>query len=191
MPRQRQRATLESGLRLDLKDLIRPGAGKPGAQMAGSLKRDGETLVQIIADLMEYGGNLILQHGDKRQHFHLVASKRHLGGRQWYVLCPRSRRKVRVLWKPYGADVFASRYVWGRQAAYQSQFHDPIGRAWQTQAKIKARLIGDLNPDDWELPPKPKRMRWATYNRMVAKFDEAEEVKDDQLMKVVARFGRL
>ena len=91
----------------------------------------------------------------------------------------------------YGADVFASRHVWGRRAAYQSQFHDPIGRALQTQAKIKARLIGDLNPDDWDLPPKPKRMRSATYNRMVAKFDQAEEVKDDQLMKVVARFGRL
>jgi hypothetical protein len=28
---------------------------------------------------------------------------------------------------------------------------------------IKARLIGDLNPEDWELPPKPRWMRWATY----------------------------
>jgi hypothetical protein len=32
------------------------------------------------------------------------------------------------------------------------------------------RLIGDL-PDDWDLPPKPKWMRWRTYNRLVERFD--------------------
>ena len=29
------------------------------------------------------------------------------------------------------------------------------------KAKIKARLIGDLDPEEWELPPKPKWMRMA------------------------------
>jgi hypothetical protein len=29
-------------------------------------------------------------------------------------------------------------------------------RAHRGRAKIKARLIGSLDPDDWDLPPKPK-----------------------------------
>jgi hypothetical protein len=35
-----------------------------------------------------------------------------------------------------------------------------------------------FDPDEWEVPPKPKRMRWTTYNRAVEKFDEYEEILD-------------
>jgi hypothetical protein len=191
MPRHRERATLESGPRIDLADLIPRGAGRPGTQIGGMLKAGEDGPVHLVAELTEHGGSLTVRHGNTRQYLELSASERHRGGRQWYVRCPKTGRPARVLWKPYGATEFASRYFWGRRAAYSSQFLDPVQRAWRKQAKIKARLIGDLNPDDWELPPKPKRMRWVTYNRMVAKFDQAEEVKDAQLMKVVARFGRL
>ena len=51
--------------------------------------------------------------------------------------------------------------------AYQSQFNDPTSRAHNGIARIKSRLIADLNPDDWELPPKPKWMRWTTCDRQV------------------------
>src|SRR4051812_44289124 len=63
------------------------------------------------------------------QSFSLVSEARHFGGLQWYVICPRTRRRVRVLFRPLGATFFASRYAWGRRAAYASQFLDPIGRA--------------------------------------------------------------
>jgi hypothetical protein len=53
------------------------------------------------------------------------------------------------------------------------------------------RLIGDLDPDEWDLPPKPKRMRWATYNRLEARFDEQEHVKDAKLLKWLARRSAL
>jgi hypothetical protein len=39
----------------------------------------------------------------------------------------------------------------------------PHRRAWRTKAKVNARLLGDSDPDQWDLPPKPKGMRWATY----------------------------
>jgi hypothetical protein len=38
-----------------------------------------------------------------------------------------------------------------RCAAYASQFLDPIGRAWRTMSKVKARLIGNEDPDEWDL----------------------------------------
>ncbi len=63
----------------------------------------------------------------------------------------------------------------GRRAAYASQFLDPIGRAWRTKAKVKAALLGDEDPDEWDLPPKPKGMRRATYERWVAKYDAAAD----------------
>jgi hypothetical protein len=66
----------------------------------------------------------------------------------------------------------------GRTAAYASQFLDPINRAWRIKAKVKARLIGDEDPNGWDLPPKPKGMRCATYEKWEAKYDAAEDAID-------------
>jgi hypothetical protein len=63
----------------------------------------------------------------------------------------------------------------GRRTAHVS----PVDRAWRTKAKVKARVLGDADPDEWDLPPKPKRMRWATYERWEAKYDAAEEALND------------
>ena len=92
-----------------------------------------------------------------------------------------------MLYRPLGATYFASRHAWGRRAAYASQFLDPIGRAWRTKAKVKAALLGDADPDEWDLPPKPKGMRWATYERWVARYDAAEDSLDAQLIRAAAR----
>ena len=94
---------------------------------------------------------------------------------------------MRTLFKPLGANYFASRHAWGRRAAYASQFLDPVGRAWRTKAKIKNRLIGDEDPDEWDLPPRPKRMQLKTYERWEAKYDRAEDVLDWQLCLTVGR----
>jgi hypothetical protein len=50
-----------------------------------------------------------------------------------------------------------------RAVAYTSHFQDPTGRAWRTKSKGKNRLIADEDPDEWDLPPKPKWMRWSTW----------------------------
>ncbi|WP_457091465.1 hypothetical protein [Microvirga sp. P5_D2] len=46
---------------------------------------------------------------------------------------------------------------------------------------------GDEDPDEWDLPPKPKGMQWATYERWVARYDAAEEMLDAQLVMATAR----
>jgi hypothetical protein len=55
------------------------------------------------------------------------------------------------------------------------------------KAKVKTALLGDADPDEWGLPLKPKGMRWATYERWVAKHDAAEETLDTQLVMAAAR----
>jgi hypothetical protein len=58
----------------------------------------------------------------------------------------------------------------------------------EVRPKFKSRLIGDLNPDEWELPPKPKWMRWSKYNRLVEKFDSYEEILNRGIAELMAKF---
>jgi hypothetical protein len=98
-----------------------------------------------------------------------------------------------VLWSPPGAKEFCSRQAWGRKVAYRSQFLSVYDRGHAGKAKIKARLIGDLNPEDWELPPKPKWMRWRTYHRLAERFDAYDVMTypdDSTLPALVARLMR-
>jgi hypothetical protein len=72
---------------------------------------------------------------------------------------------------PPGAKEFRSRQAWDGKVAYRSQFRSVYDRGHAGKTKIKARLIDDLDPDDRELPPKPKWMRWRTYNRLAERFE--------------------
>lgn len=187
MPRDRQRLTLESGPKLDLAKLIPSGAGKPGSHVQCVLTYgSGETITATLK-LYDYRGLLDLSYQGHQQSFSLVSHPRHFGGLQWYVICSKTGRWARVLYRPLGATSFASRHACSRRAAYASQFLDPVGRAWRTKAKVKAALLGDDDPDEWDLPPKPKGMRWATYERWVSQYDAAEDMLNTQLVMTAAR----
>jgi hypothetical protein len=58
-------------------------------------------------------------------------------------------------------------------------------------AGINARLcrIGRFDPNEWDFPPKPKWMRWRTYNRAEEKFDRYESALNEGLMGAAFRFG--
>jgi hypothetical protein len=49
--------------------------------------------------------------------------------------------------------------------------------------------MGGFEPDEWDFPPKPKWMRWRTYNRAEKKFNYYESVLDEGLVELVARLG--
>jgi hypothetical protein len=111
--------------------LVRPGS-KTGAGIRWSYRYSGEEIVSgtITADMTgDQRGWFRLQLGNLDQWFELQAAPRHLGGRQWYFLCPVKDRIASVLWKPPGANRFCSRQTWGRQVAYGSQFESPHDRA--------------------------------------------------------------
>ncbi len=199
MPRPRQRACLQSGLRLNLNRLIRGGIVEPGAyserEVSWTNSYAGEIASGFItADMSRPDeGWFRIQIGQLDQRINLASQPRHFGGRQWYFICPSTNRRVSVLWKPPGAREFACRQRWGRQVAYASQFLGRYDRAQRGKEKINSRLcsIGGFDPDEWDLPPKPKYMRWKTYNRAVEKFDHYEEILDlgavDRLAKLLGR----
>jgi hypothetical protein len=62
-----------------------------------------------------------------------------------------------------------------------------VYRAHRGQSRIKARLIGDCDPASWDLPPKPKWMRWSTYSRLEDRFDRYEDVLDAYTISLLAR----
>jgi hypothetical protein len=198
MPRPCQRARLESGLKLDLNRLARRGFIQPGAYKRSGIRwsYDGEETASgiITADMSGARGPhgwFRIQIGNLDQGIHLMALARHFGGRQWYFICPHTGQRASVLWMPPGARSFASRLRWGRrQVAYASQFLDCDNRAHLGQAKIRSRLclIGGFDSDEWDFPPKPKWMRWSTYNRAEAKFDRYESILDEGTFALMARF---
>ena len=198
MPRPLQRVRLESGLKLNLNRLARRGFIKPGAITGpvGIAWTDdtGQQIASgyITADMSgEQTGWLNIRLGRLDQCIYLVAHPRHFGGRQWFFKCPHLHSLATVLWMPPGAHSFACRERWGRRVAYASQFMDRIARGHRGGAKIKSRLcsVGGFDPDEWELPPKPKWMRWKTYNRMVEKFDRYEAMVEEGLLEAIMRLG--
>jgi hypothetical protein len=198
MPRSLQRVTLEGGLKLDINllarfGLIRPGAatGPVGIRWTSNYTGDEITTGIITAHMSgTVEGWFRIQIGSLDQRIITVARPRHFGGRQWFFMCPCLNRRCMVLWMPPGAPSFACRQRWERQVAYASQFLDRGNRAHRGQAKIKSRLcrIGGFDPDECEFPPKPKWMRWRTYNRAVEKYDRYEAVLDAGIVELAARF---
>lgn len=197
MSRSGYRVRLENGLKLDLNHLARAGLvhrGKSSLSKGirwtssywGEIARG-----RIAADMRGPSyGSFWIEIGTLKQRISLVAQPRHYGGRQWYFVCPVTNRRTSVLWKPPGALRFSSRQTWGRQVAYTSQFLSRTDRIWRAKGKIKLRLIADLDPDEWELPPKPKWMRWRTYRRHEDRFDRLEHVLDLEISGTLARLLR-
>ena len=90
----------------------------------------------------------------------------------------KTGRLASVLYRPPGASRFASRHAWRGRVGYQSQFLDTIGRAHYGHAKIR-RKLGDPEAD---FPPKPKWMRWRTYEGWQKRFDERDEMLNQALL---------
>jgi hypothetical protein len=197
MPRPCQRVRLETGLSLDLNRLARGGFIHPGttSRPAGIMwtgSRFGDEIASgiVSSDLTgPYEGWLWVRVGDLGQKIHMVARPRHFGGYQWFFICPDTMRRAMVIWMPPRADHFASRQAWGRQVAYTSQFASPVQRAHLGKAKINSRLCGGFDPDGRHLPPKPKGMRWHTYERAVEKFDRYQEILDQGIRRALQRRG--
>jgi hypothetical protein len=137
MPKPRQRVCLQHGLKLDINKLARQGLLQPGAKAAPFMFRwtnnyTGETVATA----------LITTHLlDYAGWFRIQMGELD----QWIDLVS-----------------FGGRHEWETQVAYASQFDTPVDRAHRGKAKIKAKLIGTCDPDEIDLPPKPKWMRWRT-----------------------------
>jgi hypothetical protein len=199
MPRPLERVRLENGLKLNLNRLARDGFVCPGAATGPiGIKWTSDYWGEIATGLIwadmrgDWEGSFRIVIGKLDQTIILVARRRHFGGHQWYFMCPVTNRAASVLWKPPGASRFCRRQTWGRQVAYASQFLTPTDRAWRGKSKINARLcrIGGFDPEEWDMPPKPKGMRWRTYERYANRFERYEDLLDREITGALGRLLR-
>ncbi len=117
----------------------------------------------------------------------LTATVPTYGGRRWWMLCPRTGRRCGKLYLPNGAEVFACREAY--RLFYSSESETRTDRAIARSLAARQRL-GCTDTDTLEVPgcPKPRWMRWPTYERHMAVIRESRE---ELLGILVARWGHL
>lgn len=180
--------------------LMRQGFLVPGARTSRRIRwtytgSDIESASAFLtADLTAPTAGLLKVEMDNfQQWIDLRTQSRHFGGRQWYFECPETGRLVTSLWLPNGARRFASRHAWPRQVAYGSQFKTPYDRAISGAFRIRQRLdktgiyhsIGDF------VPPKPKRMHWRTFEKLLEKLESYETITEAHTAFLMNRLFKL
>jgi hypothetical protein len=107
------------------------------------------------------------------------------GGRRQWLRCLKCGRRCR---KIYGGRYFRCRLCYSLRYASQRERSDQ--RAMDQANKIAKRLHdkwSGATEDEYDFPPKPPRMRWATYNRLEAQYDD---LQNRWAIGIMARFAR-
>ncbi len=152
---------------------------KAGNQATASMRiRGGRDQVHLRYRHQPFGG----AWKEESYGIRLAYTPCHLGGDRAWFLCPAAGcgRRVAVL---FGGVVFACRHCY--RIAYPSTREDAWDRVTRRADVIRARLgwtPGILNG----MGPKPKWMRWRTFERLVEAHDDAV---DAWVGEVKARFG--
>ena len=110
----------------------------------------------------------------------------HFGGRRWAFACPRTGRYVAKLYLPYGAEQFWSRRAYG--LGYACQRETWRDRAMRRLRRLDRALGGKGDGMPTNIPPKPKWMRWRTYERKAAEWERASDRVEDAWAVTIARF---
>jgi hypothetical protein len=197
------RPTTSDGLTLDLAKLLRDRLFRPGQAWGGSLVWTNTTTgarvgsITYQAHLGADRGRVRLLYtstnhwnGEKRDSdywIELDTTPQPFGGHRWWFRCPRTGVRVAKLYLPPGAYTFASRQTYG--LAYQSQRQTPYDRALG-QAFKRRRRLGDHEGGIGDYLPKPKGMRWKTYDRQMARIEADEAIIDAHLVGFLARIGK-
>jgi len=203
---------IENGLRLDLAHLRRKGLFFPDGNMHSLgltwTNSDGEDTASIGMSYAtgEQGGWLRLRYTvmtyyeDEPIHvdetFQLENVPQPFGGVRWFVVCPQRQTLCRVLYKPPGATHFRSRKGFRSRLAYRSQSGSQYDRWLRARDRIKAKVLragpADFREEygDWDFPPKPPWMRWATYNRLSERWADIENKIDSYLSPFMERLFR-
>lgn len=150
---------------LDVAQLAREGLLEPGDRQWRWEELNGWS-VRVIA--LGYAVELRLG-ATSLGELELTSTPCNFGGcRRWW-LCARCHRRARVLY--LGGRSLACRRC--ADLRYESQLEREIARGLRRARKIRRRLGGQpslVTP----FPPKPARMRWATYEVLQAEAEAAE-----------------
>jgi hypothetical protein len=108
------------------------------------------------------------------------------GGRRQWLRCLKCGRRCR---KVYGGRYFRCRLCYRLRYASQRERSDQraMGQANKIAKRLHDKWSG-ATEDAYDFPPKPPRMRWATYNRLEARYDDLQNRWAICTMRRFARF---
>jgi len=191
--------------RVDLRELValaRGGRGGPrvlrstrqpsagGWSIAAGwrgLRGDVETWrLRVALALGEHTGRLALDNGHETPVVRVHAEPMHLGGCRWWATCPECGRRCRIVF--VHLDRVGCRVCW--RLTYRSQLQPDDMRARHRLYALAERLGGDSDDvTEWgRPPPRPPRMRRATYARHVGRWDALAERERAGWVRAAARW---
>jgi hypothetical protein len=109
------------------------------------------------------------------------------GGRRLWLMCLKCGRYCR---KINGGRYFRCRQC--HRLKYASQSENSAQRAMLRADRLANRLHdmwGGTTKAEYDFPPKPKRMRWTTYQRLLDQYDELQSRWGIGMMNLVSRLG--
>ena len=115
----------------------------------------------------------------------LEAAPCRFGGARWWWVCPAPGRRAAKLYLPTGGSRFLSRQAYG--LAYASQREDEVARAHRRAARLHQCLGSPRRSAFGGTPPKPKWMRWPTYERLAAELQEIDAALEEAMEGMAAR----
>jgi hypothetical protein len=174
---------------LDVRRWQRDGFLTPGRAFSWQWTRNGEAVASI--QVRSESDRVVLSYRqrssgdewkDENYPVRLDWSPCTYGGQRAWFLCPAAGcgRRVAIL---YGGGIFACRHCY--RLAYPSQRESADDRALRQAQNIRKRLGGTANMME-PFPPKPKGMRWRTYERLA---DQERGHTQVSLAGIVRRFG--
>lgn len=168
--------------RLDVRQLARAGYLEPGQSYAWSWTAT-DIRVKVGDDRLElaYRAN----DRDMRYGIWLDRTPCTYGGTRIWWSCPAigCGRRCAVL---YGGPTFACRRCY--RLAYASQREEPDDRARRRAEKIRRRMgwpPGMIHG----IGPKPPRMHWRTFSRLVAEYRVFEQATTAGMVHLLERMG--
>jgi hypothetical protein len=117
----------------------------------------------------------------------IVSHPQSFGGARWFLVCPRRGTSTLRLYLPLGARGFASREAY--RLGYACQRESRRDQALRRARKARAKIGGSVNLT-LPLPPKPKWMRWRTYDRHRSEVDRALGVVTARTLPILQRLQR-
>jgi hypothetical protein len=129
--------------------------------------------------------------GSLRYRIKLITTVPPYGGIRWWFVCPNTGRRVSKLYLPRGGRKFLSRQAY--RLGYACQRFDASDRIHLQGRRLSRALGGDGHWLDGP-PPKPKWMRWATYERKVDRFhalqDKLDRMWHPRLLRLLHKYER-
>lgn len=185
---QHSKTTTDSTKAIDIRYMRKHGLLKPINKGSLSWKCNGEAMgyidYQCFEDHLELNYRYRINGGDwqpMKQKIQLDETHCHYGGKRYWFRCSHCNRRVALLY--CDGALFLCRHCY--DLTYFSRQQSPMSRAIEQKHKLGQRIFEHYEyGEGWG---KRKGMHWATFYRLLRRYDRLETEWHDQMNRYFER----